>query len=246
MSEIHVPRQFRGPPISANGGYISGLLAKAVGGRGQAMLRALIPLDADLALQPGDDGAVTLLGLEGQPIGSARPALATELPEPPTPPSIEAARAAQEGSVFAKRPLHRGCFSCCVEREDGEGLGVHVGQVEGAPEGQCAGLWTPHANFADADGTVPDEITWAALDCPGSMCWHIKTNGHAGLLGSMVGEVLERPRAGQTYVVSAWTQESEGRKFFSGVALHDADGKLLARGNQIWIARAPTPPPAAS
>ena len=55
MSEIVVPRQFRGPPFTANGGYICGVLSNAVGGRGVAMLRAGESIDellsrADLAL----------------------------------------------------------------------------------------------------------------------------------------------------------------------------------------------------
>ena len=242
MSTITVPRQFRGPPISANGGYICGVLSNAVGGRGLAMLRALIPLDVPLALSVADDGAATLTGPEGQVIGTARPAEDSALPEPPAPVGVEAARKAAATSPFAARSLHRGCFSCCIEREAGEGLGVYVGQVEGAPDGFCAGVWTPHANFADADGTMPDEITWGALDCPGSMAWFIKSGAHAGLLGSMAGEVLERPKAGETYVVIAWALEADGRKHPAGVALFDKDGKLMARGGQVWVSRAPPKP----
>lgn len=239
MTDIVVPRQFRGPPHTANGGYICGVLSNAVGGRGQAMLRAGVPLDVPVALSLGADGAATLTNAEGQALGVARPAEESALPAPPPPPSLEEARAFGETSPFATRPLHRGCFSCCVEREDGEGLGVYVGQVAGAPAGQCAGVWTPHANFAEPDGTMPDEITWAALDCSGSMAWFIGTGTPVGLLGTMAGEVLKKPRAGETYVVSAWTREAEGRKHFAGVALFDRDGTLMARGGQIWIGRAP-------
>jgi hypothetical protein len=37
-------------------------------------------------------------------------------------------------------------------------------------------VWTPSADFADADGTVRREIVWAALDCPGIFAW-IETEG---------------------------------------------------------------------
>lgn len=242
MTDIVVPRQFRGPPVTANGGYICGVLSNAVGGRGSVMLRAGVPLDVPVTLSLAADGSATLSNAEGQPLGMAKPAEDSALPAPPAPPTVEDARAYGETSPFAKRPLHRGCFSCCIEREDGEGLGVYVGQVEGAPAGQCAGIWTPHAKFANPDGTMPDEITWAALDCPGSMAWFIKTGAPVGLLGTMAGEVLIKPRAGETYVVSAWALEAEGRKHFAGVALFDKDGTLMARGGQIWIGRAPTPP----
>ncbi|MDP3855615.1 hypothetical protein [Phenylobacterium sp.] len=244
MTEIVVPRQFRGPPFTANGGYICGVLSNAVGGRGAAMLRAGVPLDVTVTLSPGEDGGVILSNAEGALLGTARPASDDAIPPtPPAPPGIEEARTAQAASPFAQRSLHRGCFSCCVEREDGEGLGVHVGQLEGAPAGHCAGLWTPHANFADADGTVPDEITWGALDCSGSMAWWIRTGAPVGLLGTMAGEVLKKPRAGETYVVVAWTREVEGRKHFAGVALFDAAGEVMARSGQIWIGRPPTAPP---
>ncbi|MDP1873848.1 hypothetical protein [Phenylobacterium sp.] len=248
MTQIVVPRQFRGPPVTANGGYICGLLAKAVGGKGSAMLRAGVPLDTPVELVTGEDGAVSALGAEGQVLGVAKPARDDQIPPPPPSPGVGVARAAAAASPFATRSLHRGCFSCCIEREAGEGLGVHVGQVPGAEAGVCAGLWVPHANFAAADGTMPDEITWGALDCSGSMAWWIKTGSPVGLLGTMSGEVLKAPKAGETYVIVASAGESEGRKFFAGVALYDADGDVVARSGQIWIGRpvgAPAPAPLA-
>lgn len=243
MSEIIVPRQFRGPPVTANGGYICGVLSNAVGGRGSAMLRSGVPLDVPVTLTPSDDGGVVLSNAEGQPLGSAKPAADDAIPMPPAPPSVEDAKRYAAASRFAQKSLHRGCFSCCVEREAGEGLGVHVGQIEGAEPGVCAGTWTPHANFANPDGTIPDEITWAALDCSGSMAWWMKTDTPVGLLGTMAGEVLVKPRAGETYVVVAWADKVEGRKHFAGVALFDADGKVMARSGQIWIGRPPGAPP---
>lgn len=242
MSEIIVPRQFRGPPITANGGYICGVLSNAVGGRGTAMLRAGVPLDTAVTLVPGEDGAVTLVNAEGTLLGSARPARDDEIPQVPDVPSLAQARAFQGTSLFATKSLHRGCFSCCIEREAGEGLGVHVGQIDGAPAGYCAGVWVPHANFADANGEMPDEITWGALDCSGSMAWWIKTGTPVGLLGTMSGEVRRKPRVGEELVVLAWALEAEGRKHFAGVALADAEGTIIARGGQIWIGRAPGAP----
>jgi hypothetical protein len=242
MTDIIVPRQFRGPPVTANGGYICGVLSNAVGGRGAAMLRSGVPLDVAVTLTEAEDGSVTLTNSEGLLLGTAKPADDSAIPAPPAAPSVEQARAFGAASPFASRSLHRGCFSCCIEREAGEGLGVFVGQIEGAPEGTCAGVWTPHANFADADGTIPDEITWGALDCSGSMAWWIKTGAPVGLLGTMAGEVLRKPKAGETYVVVAWAREVEGRKHFAGVALFDDKGEVMARSGQIWIGRAPGAP----
>jgi len=69
MTDIVVPRQFRGPPTTANGGYICGVLSNAVGGRGSAMLRAGVPLDVPVTLSLAADGSATLSNGEGQPLG---------------------------------------------------------------------------------------------------------------------------------------------------------------------------------
>jgi hypothetical protein len=68
-----------------------------------------------------------------------------------------------------------------------------------------------------------------------------------GLLGTMTGEVVGPVRAGEDYVVLAWPIEASGRKKTSGVALYDAEGRVVARGHQVWITlnRAPAPPTAA-
>ncbi len=85
--------------------------------------------------------------------------------------------------------------------------------------------------------TSAEEIVWAALDCPGSLAWIVKTGMGGGLLGTMSGEVLRLPRAGEPTIVTAWPIEQSGRKFIAGVALFAAHGQLMARGSQIWISR---------
>lgn len=245
-SEIIVPRQFRGPPVTVNGGYICALIANAIGGRGTTMLRAGVPVEAPFKITVGDDGVATATSTEGSVLATAKPLTDADLPTPPPGISIADAERAAATSPFAERSLHRGCFSCCIEREAGEGLGVYVGQVQGQEPGFCAGVWTPHANFATADGTVPDVITWGALDCPGSMAWFIKNDSPVGLLGTMSGEVIRRPKAGEKHVVLAWTENVEGRRHYAGVALYTASGELLARGRQIWIGRPPQQQTAAS
>lgn len=245
MSSIVIGRQFRGPPNSGNGGYVCGVLAAQVDGPATAMLRAPPPLDTDLDLEVAD-GTVRLTGAEGVLIGQAGQA-SQPLPEPPPSPGLEAARAAGARSMAFEREVHPPCFTCSASREDGDALRVLPGQVEGAAPGVVACVWTPHANFAGPDGRIPTEIVWAALDCPGIFAW-IETQGRpGGLLGTMTGEVTGEVRAGEAYVVQAWPIEAEGRKKTSGVALYDGQGRVLARGYQVWITinRAPAPPAAA-
>lgn len=231
MREIVIAPQFRGPPNSGNGGYVCGLLAKDFDGLATVALRALIPLDTAL---DHDNGRLT--AKDGTLVAEAVAATAP-LPEPPLPPSLDQARAAATRCLWTEKPLHPPCFTCSSIRDDGDGLRILPGQIESAAPGHIACVWTPHRNFAGPDGVIPDEIVWAALDCPGSLAWIVKSGTGGGLLGTMTGEVLQHPRAGQETIVTAWPIEQSGRKFVAGVALFDAKGILMARGSQIWIGR---------
>lgn len=244
MSILQVGRRFCGPPNSGNGGYVCGLLAGQSQGPTTAVLRAPIPLDQDLDLAPGDGGARLTLGGESL-IAESGPAR-HDLPEPPVVPTLDQARAAAERHLGHTTRIHPICFTCGSERGEGDGLRVFPGQLEGAEPGVVACVWTPHADFAGADGTVGPEIVWAALDCPGFFAWVEREGRHGALLGTMTGEVEAPVRAGQDYVVLAWPIVRDGRKEISGVALFDADGRRVARGHQVWITMAARAPMAAT
>jgi hypothetical protein len=239
MREIVIARQFRGPPNSGNGGYVCGIVSREIEGASTVALRNLIPLDTPLKFEETPEGA-RLVGRDGTLIADGV-RYTSDLPDPPPPPTLEQARAAGERCTVIEKPFHPPCFTCSSIREDGDGLRILPGQIEGAEPGHIACVWTPHANFAAADGTIPAEIVWAALDCPGSLAWITKAGMGGGLLGTMTGEVLRLPRAGEPTIVTAWPIEQSGRKFIAGVALFDAQGRLMARGSQIWISRGGPP-----
>jgi hypothetical protein len=240
LSQIVIGRQFCGPPNSGNGGYVCGVLARSVQGAATAVLRAPIPLDQPLHLSMAD-GEVVLSGADGGLIAKGQAAPGFELPEPPAAPSLEAARAARERYLGFRDNNHPICFTCGTARDEGDGLRVFVGQVEGAEIGVVAGVWTPHPAFADADGLVSVEALWAALDCPGVFAWMEREGRHGALLGTMTAEVLRRPPAGEETIVVAWPLERQGRKELAGTALFSADGELLARAHQVWIMMGPPP-----
>jgi hypothetical protein len=245
MAGIVIAQRFCGPPTSGNGGYCAGLLARDLSGPATAVLKARIPLDITLDLKTSTEGAV-ISGPSGEVIGEARPDPAFVLPEPPPSPSWEEALAAEARHIGIGQRFHPICFSCGPDRGEGDGLRIFAGQVAGADAGQLACTWTPHANFADADGLTPVEVIWAALDCPGFFAWVVREGRHGALLGTMTGEVLRRPRAGEPCIVTAWPLERSGRKETAGVALFSAEGELLARAHQVWIVMsAPPRPPAA-
>lgn len=235
MAEVLIDPRYVGPPGSGNGGYVAGVLAREIEGPSTAILRAIIPLETPLDLT-GDPDRLVLSGQGGTLIAEAHAADAAELPKPPPAPSLEAARAAGARYPGHAQTYHPICFACATAREEGDGLRVFAGQLEGAEPGVLAGVWTPHAEFAGPDGTVAVEIVWAALDCPGWYSWLVREDYAAGLLGTMTGEVVRRPRAGEPHIVLAWPIEGgSGRKRFSGVALYTASGECIARGKQIWI-----------
>lgn len=239
MSQITIGRQFCGPPNSGNGGYVCGVLAEGLEGPVTAVLRAPVPLDVALVLEARGPGNV-LLGEADALIGQGGPATHA-LPDPPRAPSREAARAAAQRHIGLTQRVHPICFTCGTERTDGDGLRVLPGQLEGAEVGVVACTWTPHANFADADGTVAAEVVWAALDCPGYFAWVEKEGRHGALLGTMTGEVAQPVKAGVEYVVVAWPILKDGRKEIAGTALFDGEGRLMARSHQVWIVLGPRP-----
>ena len=239
MSKIVIGRQFCGPPNSGNGGYVCGVLAEGIEGPVTAVLRAPIPLDAELSLSR-QAGSHVLLGEGDAPIGSAAPAVVA-LPEPPPPPSLEAARAAGARHIGHSQRIHPICFTCGTARDEGDGLRVFPGALDGAEPGVVACTWRAHEAFAGEDGTIAPEVIWAAIDCPGYFAWVEKEGRHGALLGTMTGEVLKAPRAGDECILVAWPLAKEGRKEFAGVALYSAEGELLARAHQVWIVLGPPP-----
>jgi hypothetical protein len=234
LAKIVIAQQFCGPPNSGNGGYVCGCLAKDLEGPVTSVLRARVPLDVNLDLRK-EDGVMQLTDAEGGLIGQGRPADAALLPAVPEAPSMRAARAAGERFLGHEQRVHPICFTCGPERTAGDGLRVFPGQIEGAPAGHVACIWTPDMAFADAEGLVTTEVIWAALDCPGFFAWFAKEGRHGALLGTMTGEVLRRPRAGHEYIVMAWPLERQGRKETAGVALFAMNGELLARAQQVWV-----------
>lgn len=240
MADVVVTQQFCGPPNSGNGGYCCGLLAADIQGPATAMLKARIPLDIGLRLEVGDQ-VTELFDGEGNLIGAGRAASADVLPSVPAPPSLDEAIKAETRHLGHTARFHAICFTCGPDRQDGDGLRVFPGQIEGAEPGHLACPWTPHKNFADAEGLMPVDVIWGALDCPGFFSWVVKEGRHGALLGTMTCEVLRRPAVGETCIITAWPIAREGRKETAGVALHTPSGELLARAHQVWIVMSPPP-----
>jgi hypothetical protein len=222
--EIVLPRRYRGPLASANGGYTCGRLAAFVdAAEVEVTLRRPPPLDRPLAVEQ-EDGRLLLLDGETL-VAEARPA-AVDV-DAPAPVAIADAVAARERHTREWTADFAECYVCGV-REDG--LQVRVGAV--------AGREPLHAGPLTLLETGP-EFVWAAVDCPGAYAVGAEGRGDI-VLGRMTARVDRSPDVGEQCVVASWPLGEDGRKLHAGTALFSAGGDLLAIARQTWIApRAP-------
>lgn len=219
--DVVIPRRYRGPLASANGGYAAGRLATFVDADVvEVTLRLPPPLDRRLAVR--HDGELALLVDGDAVVAEARPAQLDI--EPPPPVSAAEAESARERHVRGWSMNFNECF-VCGDRPDGDVLGIRVGPV--------AGREPLHAAPWIATEPAP-EIVWAAIDCPGAFA--VGAEGRGGtVLGRMTTRIVRVPDAGELCVVASWPLGEDGRKLFAGTALCAEDGGLLALAQQTWI-----------
>ncbi|MBK1659474.1 hypothetical protein [Paracraurococcus ruber] len=237
MTEVVVEGRFRGPAGIGNGGYVAGRMAALLGARpAEVTLRRGWPLDVPLRVAR-DAETLQARDAEGMVIAEAREA-ALDL-APPVPPTPEAAAAATRWFLASPFTHSTGwCFVCGSAWEEGVGLRVLTGRVEGRPD-IAAGLWRPHAAFADGDGVVRPEFLWAALDCAGAFAFTVNDRPQRMLLGRITARLDGAVRAGEPVVALGWQIGREGRKLQAGTALFGADGGLRGIARALWVLPAP-------
>jgi hypothetical protein len=209
---VIIDRHFNGPPDSGNGGITSGLLAGTTDFPvAEVTLRMPPPLGVELTVR---DGSL----LHGEDV------VATVVPGEVTlqpPPAVPLAVAAAAPSALGPHPHpFPTCFVCGTFRTDG--LGLLPGRV--SPE-LVAVPWTPAESS--------ELMVWAALDCPGG--WSVDLPGRPMVLGRMACVIDSLPARGVPHLVQGWSVGSAGRKVFTGTALYDASGTVLAVAQATWI-----------
>lgn len=229
VETVTIPGRFCGPPGVGNGGYVSGVLAKALGGTVVVKLRAPAPLDKPLQLERGEGGAKLRDGdmLVAEAI---RAELDIDVPAPP--PFEVAERTLQQFRGYDKH-LFPGCFACGPKRPPGDGLRVFALPVP-QTQAKLVAAWTPDAAFAGAGGELPSEYLWSALDCPGGFTVSY-AEGNAILTGEILGRVERTLRAGERCLVIAWPISSVGRKHYAGSAIFTAAAERVAVARSLWI-----------
>jgi hypothetical protein len=228
--DVVIDARFTGPPQIANGGYACAVVAAGVDGPAEVTLHRPVPVARPLMLST-HGRQVTLHGPDGQLLVEAAPIDSLDITAPP-PVSVADASAAMD-----RCPAHDlgermfPCFVCSPNRADG--LGVFPGPV--TDRDLAAALWTPDAAMAAGDGRMPAELTWAVLDCTGSWAAVLRHDPALALLGQMSTDLVDAPRAGQTYVTVGRAGPRDGRRLPATAALFTRDGELLASARLLCI-----------
>jgi len=240
MQMLSVAPRFCGPPGTANGGYLAGLLAQHAPTTVCVRLNRPAPLAAALQIVHGDGGHFSLYH-EGQCIAAVKPAT-LDLPVPVAPDYLAAMAASRRFVGFEAHPFPR-CFVCGPARVRGDGLRIFPGAC---PEGGLdlvAAPWVPDLALGQADGKVSPEFMWAALDCPGYFA--ARADRVPMLLGEFTAHVDRRVHVDEPCVVIGWRLALSGRKHEVGTALFTEEGELCARARATWIEVRGHPGPAA-
>lgn len=249
--ELTIPQRFCGPSSSGNGGWTSGALAALVRtgcpeDRAEAWptievtLRQPPPLDTTLSV--ADSDGTTVVSLGGTTVLSGSVLEGADLTPVELVPAEEAraAEASYAGHTFHPFPS---CFACGTDRPEGDGLRIFPGRVSDADDGspRVASTWTPHPSvqedwhaYVDDHGRASIASTWASLDCVGG--WAGDLTERMMVLGRMTAAVDTLPVIGEEHVVVGEGRGRDGRKTFTASTLYDADGRVVARAEHVWIA----------
>lgn len=217
---IVIPRRFRGPEASANGGYTCGTIAELVDAPVvEVTLRRPPPLDVAMTVER--DGDTLRIVHAGEVVAEAQPGV-LDLRPPATPGFAETQALSDARGDDPDHPFP-GCFVCGPR---GDGFRLRPAPLG---DGRVVAPWRVPSEFA------ADRFVWAALDCPGG--WAVQPDGSRGisLLGRLTGLIDAVPRVGDECVVVGWPiGEPEGRKRHAGTAVY-RDDTLLALGRAVWF-----------
>ena len=248
--DLLVPRRFCGPPSSGNGGWTAGALAALIPhdcpddrARSWPTIRVALrqppPLDTPMTVSEDEDDSTVAT------IGGAVVARATVVEDEPTTvdpvPADEARAASATYPGLASHPFPT-CFVCGTARGEGDGLRIFPGRVadqDGAT--RIAATWSPHPSVGEDFHSYVDEhpraslaTTWAALDCIGG--WAGDLTERLMVLAGMTARVDALPVIGEEHVVVGLARGREGRKTFTSSTLYDADGRVVACAEHVWVA----------
>jgi hypothetical protein len=237
-SVIQVSARFCGPPGSANGGYICGLVAGGIDQPVTVRLLRSPPLATALQLHAVEPG-LWAVDYAGQRYIEARATAPLELAIPASPGYLQAQESSLDGPRDSREHPCPGCFVCGPDRAQGDGLRIFAGPVP--DRDLVAAAWVPDASLTGGAGKVPPEVVSAALDCPGFHA--LRTGARPWLLGEFTVHVERHVHADERCVIVGWKIGGEGRKRVVGTALFNEDSKVCAWARGTWIEPRAAPAP---
>jgi len=231
MQTMTIPRRFRGPPNSGNGGYVCGMLARQIPGGAEITLRAPPPLETELDVVEIGAGQWELR--QGAATIATGRAIRLDISRLERATYAEAVEAEKRTPIKPHEHLLPMCFVCGPDRAPGDGMRLFAGPLSRKnASGAFAVPWTPDPSLVAADGRIAPEFVWSALDCPTA---YVCFNGLPLLLGRLSARIEERPRPGERCVVTSWQSGSEGRRLIAEAALFGEEQNLLAVGRAVWV-----------
>jgi hypothetical protein len=223
-----IDQRFNGPPHSAHGGYICGLIAAATGANVRVRLYRPPPLQKNMQLvvRAPDEWRVME---NGETVASA---VCTHVQvHVPRAPTYVAAMDASLHFPGLKQAVFAECFVCGTARQRGDGLRVFAGPI--AHSNVYAAPWLPQADVCDDRGKVKPEFIWSVLDCPGYYASF--RDLRPALLGEFTVHIDRLVHKDEACVIIGWPILIEGRKHKVGTALFDEKGERCALGVATWV-----------
>ena len=208
------------------------MVASLLPGACECTLRKPIPLERDLQGEVADHGARLLDGTDVviEAVRTKIPAVERSLI------TFEQAQlAAAQSPAFSKHPFPT-CFTCGPQREQGDGLRIFPGPLEGGKESSSlfAATWIPDPSLTAGGVVVRPEFVWAAMDCPTGFAAGFPWRGTL-VTGRLAVEQVAPVYPLRPYVVMSWPTANEGRKFHAQAALYGPDGQVCANARATWI-----------
>jgi hypothetical protein len=237
VERVRLGRRFQGFTDGALGGYAAGLVGRRIDGPAEVNLRGLPPIERELELSE-DHGSLELRDGETLVLEAHRARFDLEIPPPP---DLRQAEAAAGHLIHDEGThLYPSCFTCGPDRAEGDGLRLFMGRVPGRDR-ILASAWNPHRGLAGEGEALPEELLWAALDCP--TIWAAWSTERPALFPADSFTVLARQRleplapvpVGETAIVFAWPIERDRRKHRCGAAIQDVRGNLLGRCESLLV-----------
>lgn len=229
MTVVTVERAFCGFDDRAQGGYVAGLLAAALGWNAEIWLRSPPALERPFDRRPHGPGYALFDG--DTLVAEGRRAM-PEITVPAAPPRFEEAAVASHGYVGFRTHTANACFVCGPRHDRGRSLGVFPGWIE--DKGMVAAPWTPPGWAADDEGQVRGQFLWAVLDCPGWVAL-ARDVVRPMVTGRMAAGILRRPRTAEECVVAGWPIAEQGHKLRVGTAVFGEEGDVCAAAEATWL-----------